>query len=124
MYFCESFQSFLVVSLKFAVEGYPVGYHGICELIYLCQVMRKVLRFLFIIVLSVWAVDLSAQSQAVQFFAHRASRFEYDENTLGSLTHNFSHIITREASSLFFLSNLFSIFVVYISKYRRYETCN
>lgn len=33
-YFCESFQSFLVVSLKFAVEGYPVGYHGICELIY------------------------------------------------------------------------------------------
>lgn len=24
----------LVVSLKFAVEGYPVGYHGICELIY------------------------------------------------------------------------------------------
>ena len=32
--FCESFQSFLVVSLKFAVEGYPVGYHGICELIY------------------------------------------------------------------------------------------
>ena len=42
----------------------------------------------------------------------------------GSLTHNFSHIITREASSLFFLSNLFSIFVVYISKYRRYETCN
>lgn len=44
--------------------------------------MRKVLRFLFIIVLSVWAVDLSAQSQTVQFFAHRASRFEYDENTL------------------------------------------
>ena len=44
--------------------------------------MRKVLRFLFVIVLSVWAVDLSAQSQAVQFFAHRASRFEYDENTL------------------------------------------
>ena len=42
----------------------------------------------------------------------------------GSLTHNFSHIITREASSLFFLSNLFSIFVVYISKYHRYETCN
>lgn len=34
LYFCESFQSFLVVSLKFAVEGYPVGYHGICELIY------------------------------------------------------------------------------------------
>ena len=44
--------------------------------------MRKVLRFLFVIVLSVWAVDLSAQSQTVQFFAHRASRFEYDENTL------------------------------------------
>lgn len=44
--------------------------------------MRKVLRYLFVIVLSVCAVDLSAQSQAVQFFAHRASRFEYDENTL------------------------------------------
>jgi hypothetical protein len=36
---------------------------------YICQVMSKVLRFLFVIVLSVWAVDLSAQSQAVQFFA-------------------------------------------------------
>lgn len=44
--------------------------------------MRKVLRFLFVIVLSVWTMDMSAQSQAVQFFAHRASRFEYDENTL------------------------------------------
>lgn len=32
--FVNPFNRFLVVSLKFAVEGYPVGYHGICELIY------------------------------------------------------------------------------------------
>lgn len=54
--------------------------------------MRKVLRFLFVIVLSVWAVDLSAQSQAVQFFAHRASRFEYDENTLPAFKACYEHV--------------------------------
>ena len=35
-----------------------------------------------------------------------------------------SKIFDRVRSELFFLSNLFSIFVVYISKYRKYETCN
>lgn len=30
----DFFCTFVVVSLKFAVEGYPVGYHGICELMY------------------------------------------------------------------------------------------
>ena len=35
-----------------------------------------------------------------------------------------SKIFDRVRSELFFLSNLFSIFVVYISKYRKYETFN
>ena len=35
-----------------------------------------------------------------------------------------SKIFDRVRSELFFLSNLFSIFVVYISKYCKYETCN
>ena len=35
-----------------------------------------------------------------------------------------SKIFDRVRSELFFLSNLFSIFVVYISKYCEYETCN
>ena len=35
-----------------------------------------------------------------------------------------SKIFDRVRSELFFLSNLISIFVVYISKYRKYETCN
>ena len=35
-----------------------------------------------------------------------------------------SKIFDRVRSELFFLSNLFYIFVVYISKYCKYETCN
>ena len=35
-----------------------------------------------------------------------------------------SKIFDRVRSELFFLSNLFYIFVVYISKYRKYETFN
>ena len=35
-----------------------------------------------------------------------------------------SKIFDRVRSELFFLSNLISIFVVYISKYCKYETCN
>ena len=35
-----------------------------------------------------------------------------------------SKIFDRVRSELFFLSNLFSIFVVYISKYCKYETFN
>ena len=64
--------------------------------------------------------DLSEKTGIQVHYSVKAN----SDSRLGSLTHNFSHIITREASSLFFLSNLFSIFVVYISKYHRYETCN
>ena len=41
----------------------------------------------------------------------------------GSLTHNFSDYFTREASSLFFLSNKIRIFVAIFS-YFRYEAYN
>ena len=34
------------------------------------------------LLLSVASVPVLAQSQTVTFFAHRASRFEFDENTL------------------------------------------
>lgn len=30
----DFFCTFVNPFMKFAVEGYPVGYHGICELIY------------------------------------------------------------------------------------------
>lgn len=34
------------------------------------------------LVMAALSFDMAAQSQTIQFFAHRASRFEYDENTL------------------------------------------
>ena len=44
--------------------------------------MKRALKLLTIVCALLCALDLSAQSQTVQFFAHRASRFEFDENTL------------------------------------------
>ena len=70
------------------------------------------------------AILAKANEKAAEIIEEAKKQAESILKKAGSLTHNFSHIITREASSLFFLSNLFSIFVVYISKYHRYETCN
>ena len=42
----------------------------------------KILRLIFTALLLSSTVGMFAQEQTVQFFAHRASRFEFDENTL------------------------------------------
>ncbi len=42
----------------------------------------KISRIVAAVFLTVAPLTMSAQSQTFQFFAHRASRFEYDENTL------------------------------------------
>ena len=72
----------IAFNLIYVVLSAFIFYFYASKIIYCEMITKQLIQLGLISLLTLSASDVFAQKQVIQFFAHRGSRLEFDENTM------------------------------------------